>query len=87
MVDAETNKSYAKVNWAVPVPTDNSNTPIKAVGLYPPQKIKAGRTEITYYATDSSGLSTRCRFTILVKGTNLSLTNASYGSISLPIPL
>lgn len=69
VVDAETNKSYAKVNWAVPVPTDNSNTPIKAVGLYPPQKIKAGRTEITYYATDSSGLSTQCRFTILVKDT------------------
>ena len=67
-VDAETNKSYATVNWTVPVPTDNSNTTMKAIGLYPAQKIEAGRTEITYNVTDSAGLSAHCRFTVYVKG-------------------
>ncbi|PFX24406.1 sushi, von Willebrand factor type A, EGF and pentraxin domain-containing protein 1-like isoform X3 [Stylophora pistillata] len=69
VVDAETNRSYAKVSWTVPVPTDNSNIPTRPIGLYPPQKIKAGRTEIIYDATDSSGLSAQCRFTIQVKDT------------------
>lgn len=67
-VDTEANKSYATVNWTIPVPTDNSNEALKAIGLYPPRNIEAGRTEIKYAVADSTGLSSNCKFTIHVKG-------------------
>ena len=67
-VETETGQSHATLNWTIPVPTDNSNKTLKAIGLYPPQQVEAGRTEITYNVTDSAGLTSSCKFTVNVKG-------------------
>ena len=69
-ISTEPGQSYASVQWQLPVPTDNSNEPLTLTGLRPPQKLKVGKTPITYKVTDSSGLSRSCVFVIYIKGTH-----------------
>ena len=71
MVATERGQSYATATWNVPVPTDNSNEPLKLSGLRPPLRLKVGNTHIRYDVTDSAGLSRSCVFSIDVRGTTV----------------
>ena len=70
-VRTDPGQSYATTTWNVPVPTDNSNEPLKVRGLQPPQKFNVGYTNIKYDVTDSAGLSSSCVFSIVVRGTTV----------------
>jgi len=69
-IPTEPGKSYANVNWQLPVLNDNSNENLILTGSRPPQKLDVGKKHITYKVTDSSGLSRSCIFFIHVKGTH-----------------
>ena len=70
-IPTDPGKSYVKVTWQVPVPTDNSNETLELNGLQPPQKLNVGNeTYIKYKVTDSSGMSKSCSFIIHVEGTH-----------------
>ena len=75
VLPTEPGQSYATATWNVPVPTDNSNEPLNASGLQPPQQFNVGNTNIRYDVTDSAGLSSSCVFSVDVRGISIFFMN------------
>ncbi|GAB3337708.1 hypothetical protein GCM10027429_22480 [Marivirga atlantica] len=62
------NNCEASANWSVPVAADNCDEQIQIVSSHAPgNKFPLGITEVTYTATDLSGNSTTCTFSVIVE--------------------
>ncbi|XP_015761127.1 PREDICTED: uncharacterized protein LOC107340287 [Acropora digitifera] len=81
VLPTEPGQSYATATWNVPVPTDNSNEPLNASGLQPPQQFNVGNTNIRYDVTDSAGLSSSCVFSVDVRDIEAPLIDRCPGDI------
>ncbi|XP_077973714.1 sushi, von Willebrand factor type A, EGF and pentraxin domain-containing protein 1-like isoform X2 [Styela clava] len=68
-VTATTNirKPYSDVTWQLPLAEDNSGEVSVTPNWTFPVSVRIGVHSLTYVATDSSGLSTECQFTVTVR--------------------
>ncbi|XP_070554253.1 sushi, von Willebrand factor type A, EGF and pentraxin domain-containing protein 1-like [Ptychodera flava] len=70
VVTTEFHRATAKVTWKVPTSTDNTglepSMSVHPPRTHPPFSFKVGDTEVTYSASDETGLTSTCKFVVTV---------------------
>ena len=71
VVSNDPNNCNANVFWTAPTASDNCSGVVLTTTILPGSNFAVGTTPVTYTATDASGRTTTCTFTVTVQDTQL----------------